>query len=44
MLRDSKFTAVVFAIIAANILGGCAVNVPITSRVQPLEEEVVSGE
>lgn len=43
-LIDSKFIILALVAIAANTLGGCAVNVPVTARVQPLEEEVVSGE
>ncbi|MFQ5862855.1 MAG: signal peptide peptidase SppA [Candidatus Brocadiales bacterium] len=44
MLRDGKFIILVFAAVVANILGGCAVYVPVTAPVQPLEETTVSGE
>ncbi len=44
MFRDGKSVLLILAIVAVNLLGGCAINIPIAGRVQPLEEVVVSGE
>ncbi len=40
MLKTSRF---ILFTVAASILCGCAVNVPVVGRVKPLEEEVISG-
>ncbi|MHC4197270.1 MAG: hypothetical protein ACYSRP_05070 [Planctomycetota bacterium] len=44
MTKDSGFIVFLLIAVAAAALGGCAVNVPLTGKVKPLEEQVVSGE
>ncbi len=41
MCRDFR---IIVLILIVSFFGGCAINVPITGKVKPLEEEVVSGE
>ncbi|MEE9584422.1 MAG: signal peptide peptidase SppA [Candidatus Brocadiales bacterium] len=44
MTKDTGLLVFLLVAAAATVFAGCAVNIPITARVQPLEEQVVSGE